>query len=82
MWLKTLHGGWWRENCEKLIHTPAFVQAHQSRLNGFCVADSWRRGRRGIAVRNLDDLAGEGIGKECGGEQQKQRSKGGSCRQG
>ncbi len=47
----------------KPTHTPAFVQAHQSQLNGSCVAHSWRRGVQGIAIRDLDDLAGEGIGE-------------------
>jgi len=32
---------------EKPIHKPAFVRAHQSRLNGFCVVHNWHRGRRG-----------------------------------
>ncbi len=36
---------------------------HQCRLNGFCVPYSWHRGRRSYAIRNLDDLAGEGVGE-------------------
>ena len=39
---------------EKLIHTPAFVRAHRSRLNGSCVAYSWRRGRKGYLLCRSD----------------------------
>ncbi len=54
--------------CEKPIHTPAFVQVHRSRLNGFCVPLVGVEDVEGIAIRNLDDLAGKGIGNGWYGE--------------
>ncbi len=56
----------------KLIHTPAFVQAHQSQLTDLVVLIVSVEDVEGIAIRNLDDLAGEGIGEGYGSRQQQE----------
>ncbi len=57
---------------EKLTHKPAFVQAHQSQLTDLVVLIVSVEDVEGIAIRNLDDLAGEGIGEGYGSRQQQE----------